>query len=107
MPAGISTDEALDARHVPVKREHTSIKEGYSKRDIQLKFVEGSGVELRGESFVSTGVDVTAVNDLLSSVPALRVAPIFTSDSDQLRREKVRLQELSGVIWRTSRFTFT
>ena len=94
--ANALADRAVGARHVAVKPEHTSIKNGYSKRDIQLKFVEGSGVELRGESFVSTGVDVTAVNDLLSSVPALRVAPIFTSDPDQLRREKARLQELSG-----------
>jgi hypothetical protein len=88
--------KAVGTRHVPVKPEHTSIKKGYAKRVIQLKFVEGSGVELRGQSFVSAGGGVTAVNDLLSSIPQLQVASIFTSSPGQLRREKVRLEERSG-----------
>jgi len=88
--------KAQGARHVPAKPQHTSIKKGFSKRNIQLKFVEGSDVELQGQSFVSASVDVAAVNELLASVPELQLAPIFTGPPRQLRHEKTRLEKRSG-----------
>jgi serine protease len=93
---GESPIKSVGARHVPVKSEHTAIKKGFSKRDIQLKFVEGSGIEHQGQAFVSKSVDVAALNALLSFVPELQVASIFTGLPRQLRHEKSRLETQSG-----------
>src|SRR4030095_7541898 len=92
-----SKEEGQQGGSVPRKQPLDERVPGLSHVGARCCFVEGSGVELRGQSFVSTGAGVTAVNDLLLSVPELQVAPIFTSSPDQLRRKKVRLEERSGL----------
>lgn len=94
--AAAALGTSLRPRSVPEKPTHTKIGQGDSRETIQLKFVEGSSVELRGRRFVSDVVDVTPVNETLSIYGVKTIVPMIPASAARLRREKGRLEQRSG-----------
>ena len=69
---------------IPDAKERSALQVGDSRLGIDVKFVEGTDVRLRGKRLVSLGDGrIEALDKVLKRFPGLRISRLFASSSEQ------------------------
>ena len=73
------------------------VRPGQSSTALHVKFVDGSGIRLRGQRFVSlTGTDVSGLAAVLDAAPGWRADRMVTRSEEEVAADKVRNEARSG-----------
>lgn len=94
LPASVVASSGDPAKAQPSSQTQPS---GLSKQRLHVKFVEGTGVRLRGGRLVSlTGSDVSGFDAIVNSLEGAKVERLFVAAEESLRKERNQAERNSG-----------
>jgi serine protease len=95
--ADATMSKPLELRSRAQKPAHTKLTAGQSREYVDVKFVEGSRVRLRGGTLVSTaGRDLAPAQRVLAGTSVRRVTRLFAAAEPTIDAEVQRTQQRSG-----------